>query len=282
MASNSAGQNGNWFAVSRLLFDHYLVGAGQPMKPANPKKGAYSKMEAWLDLIAMAAYEPSTILNKGREQKLETGQAMAGYSFLAERWNWSVDTVRWFVKQLEIALMITRHCNKQRANRYTNQIQILSISNYGNYQASKGDEHQANYQPTQQASTNPTPSAPHESNNKQITREKEAGAVVVNCSAIHGPGFTLDFGAIDIAASLVGMSKERARSIAEICARDWVANNKQPQIPMAAVKAAILSDHNSGQVREVRLEKAKRDDHAERRKRMREYIEGKSTEERKV
>lgn len=281
--------NGNWFAVSRMVFDHYIVGAAQPVKPADAKKGSYSKMEAWLDLIAMAAYEPSKIMNKGREQSLQPGQMMGGYAFLAERWNWSVETVRWFVKQLEIALMITRHCNKLKADRNTNQVQVLSIYNYSNYQLGNYAQPQASPQALPTANPKPTPSAPHESNNKQITnRESEAEAsepVTVNCTAIHGPNFKLDFGAIDTVAVLASMGKDRARLIAEVLARDWAATGKLPQYPMAAVKKAIINDANQGQVREVRMEKAKAGAPEARQARMRQYVEDaakKLSQERKV
>ena len=83
-----------------------------------------------------------------------------------------------------------------------------------------------------------------------------ADAVVVNCSAIYGPGFTLDFAAIDMAAKLGGMAPDRARMIAEVMARDWAANGTKPQVPMAMVRKAIASDVNSGQVQEVRKAKA--------------------------
>ena len=84
----------------------------------------------------------------------------------------------------------------------------------------------------------------------------QESAITVNCSAIHGPGFTLDFGAIDMAAALAPIPKERARMIAEVCARDWVANNKIPQAPMAVVRAAIQGDFTRGRVAQVQIDKA--------------------------
>ena len=86
---------------------------------------------------------------------------------------------------------------------------------------------------------------------------EECEPVQVNGKAIYGPDFTLDFGAIDMAASLIGMPGHRARAIAEICARDWAVNKIKPQNPMAMVRAAIRSDFNQGQVQEIRIEKAK-------------------------
>jgi hypothetical protein len=252
--------NGNWFAVSRMVFDHYIVGAAQPVRPDDETRGAYSKMEAWLDLIAMAAYEPTKIMNKGREQTLDPGQLMGGVGYLADRWNWSNETVRWFLKQLQMSLMITRFCAIQKASRNTNQVQVLTISNYSNYQLSNYDQPQAKPQPEPQAHPKRTPSAPQESNNKQTTTPTDANpvadAVVVNCSAIYGPGFTLDFGSIDMAAKLGGMAPERARMVAEMMARDWAANGVKPQVPMAMVRKAIATEINTGQIWEGRKAKA--------------------------
>lgn len=108
-------------------------------------------------------------------------------------------------------------------------------------------------------------------------RERESGATVVqvNCSAIYGPGFKLDFGAIDMAAGLSGVDIQRARQIAEICARDWAANGVKPSSPMAMVKRAIASDRNQKQTDEARQARPSRnwrDDIADKNRRMREAI----------
>lgn len=263
---------GNWFAVSRTVFEHHIVGAAQAVNPADENRGAYSKMEAWLDLIAMAAYEPTKVMNKGREQTLEPGQLMGGVGFLADRWNWSTETVRWFLRQLQFTLMITRFCATQKASRNTNQVQVLTISNYRNYQLLTHEEPQAKPHAQPQPHPKPTPSAPQESNNRTTTPTTEdapvADAVVVNCSAIYGPGFTLDFAAIDMAAQLGGMPSDKARKLAEIMARDWAANGTKPQAPMAMVRKAISSEVNSGQVQEVRMAKASANSPAATRRRV--------------
>jgi len=86
---------------------------------------------------------------------------------------------------------------------------------------------------------------------------EQKGQVQVNGGGIQGPGFRLDYAAIDLTAGIYGMPKERARSIAEICARDWVSNGKMPNSPMAIVKRAIANDFNQSKVNEVRLEAAR-------------------------
>ncbi len=85
---------------------------------------------------------------------------------------------------------------------------------------------------------------------------KRTGRVIVTADAIYGPTFVLDFAAIDMAAALISFDKTKARQIAEVCARDWVANGTLPQQPMAMVKAAILSQHRGDEVHSVRLARA--------------------------
>lgn len=149
-----AGGASNWFAVSRETFNHPIVGIhGRP----------YTDFEAWLSLIAMAAYAPRKVPNKGTTVVIDPGQLMAAHGFLAERWLWSVDKVRYFLKRLENEAMITRFTNEQPRNR-TNQIQIITVCNYSVYQKS-------HRQPTpseSQASTKPTPSE-HQANTKNLT-----------------------------------------------------------------------------------------------------------------
>jgi hypothetical protein len=130
-----------------------------------------------------------------------------------------------------------------------------------------------------QVDTNPPPTAvvASQTDTKQLTpvpyREREStyisnnslsedshqakpGQVQLNGVAIYGPGFALEYAAIDLAAGMIGMSKERARAIAEICARDWASNNKKPVSPMAMVKRAMTNDFNETQTQSVRMEKA--------------------------
>ena len=275
--------NGNWFAVSRMVFDHMVVGAGQPVKPADPRRGSYSRLEAWLWLIANAAYEQSKIMNKGREMTLNPGQLMGAYSHLSTTWNWTPETVRYFLSSLERAVMLYRENSKQKGNGNHNQCQVISVCNYERYQITFQREPQAIQEAFEQAKAqaNPkrAPSQPQESNTRTQEKEKQIAAaaeepspVQVNGVAIYGPGFKLDFGAIDMAAGLIGMEKDRARKIAEICARDWAANSAKPPSPMAVVKRALASDKNHGQIDEVRLGKAAKSTPEVKRERMRQWV----------
>lgn len=131
---------GNWIALSRDVLSHPVVGAGQPVRPADSKRGAYSRMEAWIDLLALAQYKPARINNKGQVMTLLVGQLMGARSFLSERWNWTDKTVRYFLDVLKAEGMISEAAQsglkegQRGASARSNQIKILSISNYSKYQ----------------------------------------------------------------------------------------------------------------------------------------------------
>jgi len=135
MGHNFQAVASNWIAVSRDVRDHHLVGFGQPVKAANPKKGAFSRAEAWLDLIMLARWKDGPEMNKGRKVDMLAGQLQGGYSFLADRWNWTVQTVRTFVGKLIGERMIERSEEAPEFNKQNNnQIQVLTVCNYKRYQ----------------------------------------------------------------------------------------------------------------------------------------------------
>lgn len=173
-------KNAGWFAVARDIFDHPVIGIHDR---------AFSEFEAWLWLLANASYEQRKVLNKGRPILLDPGQLMAAHSFLATRWKWSSDKVRWYLKRLATECMIARYCAKQSNQHNTNQIQIITICNYSEYQFIAQPQHQPEHQPEQQANTNPTPSE-HQPHTKNLTlrhlKEKNRGEGV---SATSGRDF---------------------------------------------------------------------------------------------
>lgn len=139
----------NWFAVSRDIFEHPIVGIGDR---------SYTDTEAWLWLLASASYETKRAMNKGTIIVLDPGDLMAAHGYLATKWKWTIGQVRAFLKRLELDAMITRFCNKQSDNRRNNQIQIITICNYTRYQLIKEAQEQAAQQAKQQPSNKPTTS----------------------------------------------------------------------------------------------------------------------------
>lgn len=130
MRGHNSRISGNWIAVSRDMRKHPIVGMGQPVPAADPKRGSYSRYEAWQDLLMEAKYLPFKTSNKGKIVLLERGQLMASRAWLAERWNWSEKTVRLFLDRLEKDFMLRRERGQQKGNT----VNIVTICNYDIYQ----------------------------------------------------------------------------------------------------------------------------------------------------
>lgn len=129
-------------AIARSLREHYVVGFCQPVVPADKNKGAYSRAEAWLDLIMECRYETGRAMNCGHPMTLRPGEMIGAISWLAGRWNWTPKAVRGFLDNLEREGMIARfmvgpdgdRVPSKQGNRGGNHANIISICNYATYQ----------------------------------------------------------------------------------------------------------------------------------------------------
>jgi hypothetical protein len=78
--------------------------SGAPQQGRLPRaarrQAPYSRKEAWLDLIDLAAREPHRVFNKGRPIELKTGQLLVPLSEMQTRWNWTEKAVRHFLEML--------------------------------------------------------------------------------------------------------------------------------------------------------------------------------------
>ena len=107
--------------VARSIFDHALFKDGKP----------YSQREAWLWLIANAAWRPVQVMvRNGRAQELvslDRGQLTYSRSFLCAAWSWSSDkVVRTFLARLRQEGML---------DLQTGQLQtIITVCNYSTFQ----------------------------------------------------------------------------------------------------------------------------------------------------
>lgn len=141
-----ADQGGGWVAIRRAMREHWLVGFGQPVKPCDPERGAYSRAEAFIDLIMECRYEAGTVNNNGRKMRIQPGQLLGAVSWLAARWNWTPKTVRGFLDKLEDDGMIERAEGETRpgpehssgeikpGNQKGRFANIINICNYALYQ----------------------------------------------------------------------------------------------------------------------------------------------------
>jgi len=138
MASN------RWVAIDPDILTHPLVGAGQPVAPADPSRGAYSRMEAWVWIICNASFADHTVTNRGRKMTLKRGDLLGAWAFLAHTFNWSAKTVRaWVDRLIEDNMLQRRAIEGQKATSadadddtqfYGNQATILAVVNYWRFQ----------------------------------------------------------------------------------------------------------------------------------------------------
>ena len=87
---------------------------------------AYTRREALLDLIQMAAYEPKRISLVGGERELQRGQLAVSVRFLSARWGWGKDKVSRVLNEFEKRGFIGHESDTVTT--------IISIRNYDSYQ----------------------------------------------------------------------------------------------------------------------------------------------------
>lgn len=108
------GMNG-WIKVSRSLSEHWLW-HDEP----------FSRGQAWIDLLMLADYKDNKVAYKGEIIDSKRGDVNRSITYLADRWQWSRDKVRRFLKTLEADGMIRVSATKHRTT--------ISIENYTFYQ----------------------------------------------------------------------------------------------------------------------------------------------------
>jgi hypothetical protein len=134
-------QSKRWIAVAADLHNHAIVGAGQSVKPADPSRGSYSVMEAWLFLLCNASWREKAVANRGRDTTVGRGELVAARGYLATLWNWSPHQVRALLDRLVVHQMIetVRQQFRQQDDRQirqhsNNQANVVRICNYSRYQ----------------------------------------------------------------------------------------------------------------------------------------------------
>jgi DNA-binding transcriptional MocR family regulator len=151
----------NFIPINRRLFKHELWA----------EKRAYSRFEAWLDLITTARFDTtegrmvigSTVVRWNR------GQLVASLRYLAERWGWSKTKVDNFLKMLRAEEMIKTQTAEGTAST------IINICNYDTYNTEKQPEGQ---QQGQAEDSTRTTERQHEDktnkeNKEQINKQRE-------------------------------------------------------------------------------------------------------------
>lgn len=114
-----AKKMGNFIYVPREIFEVDKFG-----------REPYSKREAFLDLVQMAAYEDSETFVNGYRYERSRGDVIVSKSFLSKRWGWSVDKVRRYTTYLER----NGWCKCRRDDQCNQPITLISIVSYDVYQ----------------------------------------------------------------------------------------------------------------------------------------------------
>lgn len=105
-----------FISIDRKLFEHFLW----------TERRSRTKFEAWIDLIQLVSFSDNneSMIN-GTLIKWNRGEYPISYSFLADRWVWSIQKVRGYLIMLKN--------NKQVVTKTTGQTTILTLCNYEQY-----------------------------------------------------------------------------------------------------------------------------------------------------
>lgn len=94
------------------------------------EKRSFSRAEAWLDLIQLAAYTDHQKIVKASIVKVERGQILTSIRALAERWMWGKNKVAAFLELLESNEMIEKRSGQSET--------IITLCNYQTYNDQTG------------------------------------------------------------------------------------------------------------------------------------------------
>ena len=87
----------------------------------------FDKWHAWTDLLLMVNHEQKQFISKGQLITLEPGQTVTSVPILAERWQWSENKVRRYLRLLSDSGMCTRNGSPNGS--------LITITNWAKYQS---------------------------------------------------------------------------------------------------------------------------------------------------
>lgn len=168
--------------ISRRFFSHFLW----------EEERTYSKAEAWLDLIQMAAFRSHERIIGATVVNVERGGIVASERFLSLRWQWSRTKIRDFLSILTASQMV--NIKKDQA------ISIINLCNFDQYNSDMfTEEPQKNPKKTakepgrDQEETKENKGKKEEQGKEEVPPSPQAGAAVDPLripSELHSPEFT--------------------------------------------------------------------------------------------
>ncbi len=111
-----------FFQLRRKFFSH----------PLWAEERVFSRAEAFLDLLQLAAFVRTRRIVANSMIPLERGEVCASERYLATRWKWSTSKVRAYLTLLEVDKMLT----KQKKQGIT----VIKLCNYERYNIEGGDK----------------------------------------------------------------------------------------------------------------------------------------------
>jgi hypothetical protein len=115
-----------WIKLYRRIREH-------PFWPVNR---AYSKLEAWIDLLFSANHKPTSINLDFITIKVGRGQFITSQIKLAKKWGWHRERVFKFLRLLKSEGMADFETSNRTSTGYT----LITILNYEKYQGADIDE----------------------------------------------------------------------------------------------------------------------------------------------
>jgi len=107
-----------WIKLHRQIADNPLW-----------KSEAFTRAQAWVDLILLANHKDSFFYKRGIKIDVKRGQLGVSEKGLADRWKWSRNKVKKFLKELE-----NEHQIKVSKSNVT---QVVTVLNYNEFQQEK-------------------------------------------------------------------------------------------------------------------------------------------------
>lgn len=146
-------KTGMFLKLDRGILDHWLW-----------TKKPFSEGQAWIDLLLLANIADKKTSYKGKIITCKRGDVNYSITWLAERWKWSRDKTRNYLRLLEDDGMVTLNATTHRTT--------ITIVNYGDFNDSVTTKNTTNtttsrQQARQQAAT--TKECKNEKNEKNIT-----------------------------------------------------------------------------------------------------------------
>ena len=143
-----------WIAIHREIQEHWIW--------QDPEK-----LRAWIDLLLMANHEKAEIGLREGMVVVKRGQLITSIGKLAERWKWSKDRVRRFLKVLSDTNMITRVSDTHKTT--------ITIVNYDKFQDKPTTNKTSNKTSSKTSSkTSGKTRTIMNNNEKQINKEAES------------------------------------------------------------------------------------------------------------